>query len=145
MNNHSLYPLYHTTVRAEASQGSLYGILYHKSLQNRGTMPKITVIGSINMDLSISADPLPREGETVHGNDFQMLPGGKGSNQSIAAARLGADVTFVSCIRQSDIVMGQFEAPMDALKYAFSIAKEQGAAYLEGDTLCRVPDTLRYP
>ncbi len=160
-------------------------------------MPKITVIGSINMDLSISADPLPREGETVHGSDFRMLPGGKGSNQSIAAARLGADVTFVGCvgqdtfgetlcghlvqehihtdyvhavpdcstgtavillhqgdnriivdrgannslsiehvleaadcIRQSDIVMGQFEAPMDALKCAFSIAKEQGITTL---------------
>lgn len=160
-------------------------------------LPKITVIGSINMDLSICADSLPMLGETVHGRDFKTLPGGKGSNQAIAAARLGAQVHFVGCvgqdtfgntlcqhllqegvstqhvhaipdcatgtavillhkgdnciivdrganthlssahvleaedcIRQSNMVIGQFEAPMGALTSAFSIAKEAGVPTL---------------
>lgn len=60
--------------------------------------PKITVIGSINMDLVVSADQSPDQGETLLGNDFQMIPGGKGANQAVAAARLGADVTLIGCV-----------------------------------------------
>jgi ribokinase len=58
-------------------------------------MAKIVVVGSFNMDLTSYMDRLPRPGETVHGNRFVTGPGGKGSNQAVAAARLGAQVTFV--------------------------------------------------
>ena len=56
---------------------------------------KIVVVGSFNMDLTTYMERLPRPGETVHGRRFVTGPGGKGSNQAVAAARLGADVTFV--------------------------------------------------
>ena len=58
-------------------------------------MAKIVVVGSFNMDLTSYMDRLPRPGETVHGNRFVTGPGGKGSNQAVAAARLGAQVTFI--------------------------------------------------
>jgi len=56
---------------------------------------KIVIVGSFNMDLTTYMERLPRPGETVHGRRFVTGPGGKGSNQAVAAARLGADVTFV--------------------------------------------------
>src|SRR4051794_36058795 len=50
----------------------------------------IVVIGSINMDLVCRADRMPRRGETVLGNHFMTLPGGKGANQAVAAAKLAS-------------------------------------------------------
>lgn len=57
--------------------------------------PRITVVGSLNMDLVIKAPRLPETGETVLGGTFATFPGGKGANQAVAAARLGAAVTMV--------------------------------------------------
>ncbi len=57
--------------------------------------PKIVVLGSINMDLVAVAPTLPTPGQTVMGSDFATLPGGKGANQAVAAARLGADVSMI--------------------------------------------------
>lgn len=61
-------------------------------------MADIAVIGSFNMDLVVTADSLPRPGETVLGSRFVKGPGGKGSNQALAAARLGADVVFIGAV-----------------------------------------------
>ena len=58
-------------------------------------MRKIFVVGSINRDLVVYVDGLPRPGETVFGNRFQQFPGGKGANQAVAASRLGGDVHLV--------------------------------------------------
>src|SRR5215470_6650987 len=58
--------------------------------------PRLTVVGSINLDLVAQAERLPRPGETVSGARFSRVPGGKGANQAVAAARLGADVTLVA-------------------------------------------------
>jgi len=58
----------------------------------------IVIVGSINMDLVVRCVHLPRPGETVVGRDFRVLPGGKGANQAVAAARLGAAVEFVGCV-----------------------------------------------
>jgi ribokinase len=61
-------------------------------------MIKIAVVGSANMDLVITAPTLPRPGETVLGDAFTQVPGGKGANQAIAAVRVGASVTFIGAI-----------------------------------------------
>ena len=59
---------------------------------------KIVVVGSINMDLVTSVKRVPVEGETVIGETFATLPGGKGANQAVAAARLGAEVSMIGCL-----------------------------------------------
>ena len=68
------------------------------------SQPKIVVLGSVNMDLVAVAPALPKPGETVMGDDFSTLPGGKGANQAVAAARLGADVRMIG--RVGDDVFG---------------------------------------
>jgi len=60
--------------------------------------PRIAVIGSYNEGLVMKTDRLPVWGETVIGNGFSEGPGGKGSNQAVAAARLGAEVVFIGCV-----------------------------------------------
>jgi ribokinase len=57
--------------------------------------PRIVVVGSINLDLVARVAKLPRLGETVLGREFRQMPGGKGANQAVAAALLGADVTMI--------------------------------------------------
>ncbi|MES2796313.1 MAG: ribokinase [Bacteroidota bacterium] len=59
-------------------------------------MNNILIIGSNNTDMMVKTNRFPREGETVFGGKFLMNQGGKGSNQAVAAARLGAKVTFVT-------------------------------------------------
>jgi len=60
--------------------------------------PNITVVGSINMDLITTVRRFPNQGQTLYGEDFMMKPGGKGANQAVAAARLGANVNFIGKI-----------------------------------------------
>ncbi len=56
----------------------------------------IVVVGSSNMDLVVKSSRIPIPGETILGGDFLMVPGGKGANQAVAAAKLGAQVHFVA-------------------------------------------------
>ncbi len=63
---------------------------------------KIVVVGSLNMDLIVRAPHIPAPGETVLGSDFSTASGGKGANQAVAAARLGAQVTMVGCVGGDD-------------------------------------------
>jgi len=65
---------------------------------------KLLVIGSINMDLVMNVEKAPEAGETILGYEYSYIPGGKGANQAVAAARLGADVTF--CGRVGDDANG---------------------------------------
>jgi ribokinase len=58
--------------------------------------PRIVVVGSVNADMVVKSQCLPRPGETVTGGQFVMAAGGKGANQAVAAARLGAEVTLVA-------------------------------------------------
>src|SRR6476661_7926230 len=62
------------------------------------TAKPVVVIGSLNMDLVARCERLPRAGETVFGGDFFTAAGGKGANQAVAAARLGASVAMVGCV-----------------------------------------------
>jgi ribokinase len=59
---------------------------------------QLTVVGSINLDLVARVERLPRAGETIAGHDFVRVPGGKGANQAVAAARLGAHVRMVGAV-----------------------------------------------
>jgi len=72
----------------------------------------ITVVGSINMDLVVKTDIFPKQGETTLGNLFTTVPGGKGANQAVAAARLGSRVSIVGCIGNDSFgepLMGNLE------------------------------------
>ena len=64
--------------------------------------PKVTVLGSLNMDISVTVPRLPGPGVTVLGAAAHFTPGGKGANQAVAAARLGADVRMVGCVGDDD-------------------------------------------
>jgi ribokinase len=57
---------------------------------------KVLIIGSSNTDMVVKTEAFPKPGETVLGGTFLMNPGGKGANQAVAAARLGADVRFIA-------------------------------------------------
>lgn len=61
-------------------------------------MSRIAVVGSCNVDLVVEADRWASPGETIPGKRFVTVPGGKGTNQAVAAARLGADVYMVGCV-----------------------------------------------
>jgi ribokinase len=60
--------------------------------------PDVNVVGSINLDLVTRVGRLPRPGETLSGASVERVPGGKGANQAVAAARLGASVRMVGCV-----------------------------------------------
>jgi len=64
--------------------------------------PRLTVVGSINLDLVARAERLPRAGETVTDATFSRVAGGKGANQAVAAARLGAIVELIACVGEDD-------------------------------------------
>lgn len=55
----------------------------------------ILVIGSLNADLVVKSPRFPQPGETISGDDLQIIPGGKGANQAVAAAKLGAQVAMI--------------------------------------------------
>jgi ribokinase len=63
----------------------------------------ITVFGSLNVDLVSRVAAIPKPGETVHGSDHQLIPGGKGANQALAARRAGAAVRMIGVIGDDDL------------------------------------------
>jgi len=64
--------------------------------------PRVTVLGSMNMDISVTVPRLPGPGATVLGSAARFAPGGKGGNQAVAAARLGAQVRMAGCVGDDD-------------------------------------------
>jgi ribokinase len=64
--------------------------------------PRVLVVGSINMDLIVRCRAVPKAGETVHGQEFRTAPGGKGANQAVACARLGAQTTMVGRVGEDE-------------------------------------------
>src|SRR5512139_1629196 len=63
-------------------------------------MNDILVVGSLNMDLVVRAPRFPAPGETISGEDLRIIPGGKGANQAVAAARQGASVSMLGRVGQ---------------------------------------------
>lgn len=75
-------------------------------------MAGVVVVGSANADLAVQVDRRPVGGETVIGSPLVVTPGGKGSNQAIAAAQLGAEVRFLGCVGQDahgDLLAGALD------------------------------------
>jgi ribokinase len=66
--------------------------------RSAGRPPSICVVGSVNLDLVVRCSSLPRPGETLGGATFERVPGGKGANQAVACARLGAEVRMVAAV-----------------------------------------------
>lgn len=59
---------------------------------------KLAVVGSINMDMTVTAERIPFKGETLRGDRLSYIPGGKGANQAVAMAKLGAEVEMFGCV-----------------------------------------------
>lgn len=64
---------------------------------------KLAVVGSINMDMIVHTERIPLKGETLRGSDLEYQPGGKGANQAVAMAKLGAQVTMFGCVGNDSI------------------------------------------
>ncbi|MER7415975.1 ribokinase [Micromonospora peucetia] len=71
-----------------------------------GNRPDVVVVGSVNADLRIEVDTLPRPGETIHGGSPLWLGGGKGANQAVALARLGRSVALVGAVGSDQVSAG---------------------------------------
>ena len=95
--------------------------------------PSVTVVGSVNLDLVAFCRRLPRPGETLEALEFERVPGGKGANQAVAAARLGADVRFVGCVGDDEhgrlAVAGLEEAGVD-LRGLQMVGEPTGVAFV---------------
>ncbi|MDB1125424.1 ribokinase [Vibrio algarum] len=90
-------------------------------------MSKLIVLGSVNADHVLKVPSFPRPGETLHGTGYQVIPGGKGANQAIAAVRLGADIGFIASV--GDDAFGV------AIKNSFSQeGMDIGAVLIEDNT-----------
>jgi ribokinase len=76
-------------------------------------MSRIAVIGSLNIDLVVTTPKVPVMGETVMGSGFMTVPGGKGANQAVAAAKLGGNVSMIGCVGNDTFA----EALLDNLKH----------------------------
>lgn len=77
------------------------------------TRSRVTVVGSLNMDLVARAPRLPHPGETLAGRTYAQVAGGKGGNQAVAAARLGAQVSMLGCVG-ADANGAQLRAGLEA-------------------------------
>jgi ribokinase len=72
----------------------------------RAQKVRVVVVGSSNFDIVVKAERLPKEGESLLVKNLQFFPGGKGANQAVAAARMGARVSLVGAVGQD--VIGDF-------------------------------------
>lgn len=100
-------------------------------------MARVVVVGSINMDLVVRVPALPRAGDTVLGDRLLTIPGGKGANQAVAAARLGAEVRMIGRVGGdafgSELVSGLQADGVDTIGVAVDGAEPSGVALIVVD------------
>ena len=97
-------------------------------------MSKIVVIGSSSMDLVVTAPKRPIAGETIIGESFKTIPGGKGANQAVASSRLGADVIMIGCIgddNYGEVILENLQKNNVNTKYVEPVTGEKsGTAHI---------------
>ncbi|MGW8482946.1 ribokinase [Microbacterium sp. NPDC055903] len=96
----------------------------------------VVVIGSVSADLTAYAPRLPHPGETILGEDFTLLLGGKGANQAVAAARAGATTAFVGCVGEDpfkDMIVSALDAEGVDLTHLRTVAGPSGVAHIRVD------------
>jgi ribokinase len=96
-------------------------------------MAEIVVIGSINMDLVVRTTRMPLPGETLHGEDLNIIPGGKGANQAAAVAKMGSDIAMIGRVG-SDVfgqkLIAELEAAGVNTKHILTTAKSASGTAL---------------
>src|SRR6185436_2980323 len=95
--------------------------------------PQIVVLGAMNSDFLIKGERFPRPGETLQGDTFLAANGGKGANQAVAVARLGATTTLISCLGDDERgrkMRKELKAEGVDTRFVFTAAKEQTGAAL---------------
>jgi ribokinase len=101
-------------------------------------MGHVVVLGSINMDLVVRVPSLPRPGDTVLGDRLLTIPGGKGANQAVAAARLGASVRMIGRVGHdlfgADLIAGLKQDRVDTSGVTVDPAQPSGAALIVVDS-----------
>jgi len=111
-------------------------------------MPHIVVVGGINMDLVVRTQAMPTPGQTVTGHSFSTIPGGRGANQAVAAARCGAQVSLIGRIGSDDfgnrLVLGLQACGINTSAVLVSEAVSTGASMIivdeNGDNaVCNTP------
>ena len=102
LNTHMFSMIQHNSVTCPASTRAKSGISgsikCHASARDTPVKP-IVVVGSVNADLVVKLDRLPKPGETIAGSSLEFYPGGKGANQAAAAAKLGYPTYFIGQVR----------------------------------------------
>ena len=99
--------------------------------------PRVVVVGSINVDLVVAVARLPLAGETVAGGRFARHGGGKSANQAVAAARLGATVSFVGAVGDDELgaeAVGELEREGIDVSWVARVAAPTGVALIVVDT-----------
>lgn len=94
----------------------------------------VVVLGSMNMDMTVSVEEIPGAGETLFGSELCYYPGGKGANQAVAAARLGAPVTFLGKVGEDaageQLVKALKKSGIDVSHIEVSAGQTTGAAMI---------------
>jgi ribokinase len=88
--------------------------------------PRVSVIGSVNYDIAVRSDRFPDPGETLSGVGSSLSPGGKGANQAVQAALLGAHVTFVARVGDDAFAAGSLASLADAGVDTTHVATQAG-------------------
>lgn len=100
--------------------------------------PKILVVGSFVMDVIATTEQVPKSGQTVYGKSFHMAPGGKGANQALQCARLGAEVTIMGCVGDDLFGRELLAVPMAAGVDVSHVAVHPGVTSGVGHVLLEV-------
>ena len=108
----------------------------------------VVVVGSISVDLTAAASPLPRPGETVFGTRFTTVLGGKGANQAVAAARAGARTTMVGAVGRdpfAGVALDALRANDVDVRWVTEVDGATGVAHIRVDTRTGENDIVMVP